>query len=270
MGGLFNLVLVGDLATRAIGLGLYVFLIWAYWRTGVRQAALCMDAEAVRARRLRVADGATLTLIYAFGGRGIAAAGGGPTAAPGERLIGPMRRRRAARGPVAARSGLAQPGISPGGGGRSGFRARASSVLRWSRSAWDFTLGGLVSLAAGGRGSVSLDRFALLEGATFAVVSGLVLCEELVFRGVLQRGVESELGAGNRRSETFVRLAAAAASTVVAVIAGRLAGTAQNGALGLLAPVAGHGAASLAFAFSGRVSAAWLARLAGTLVGLWA
>jgi hypothetical protein len=64
VGGLYNLVLSGDLP-RAAGLLLYLFLIGATWLAGVERAELCMDAEALGTRRLRVADGAILLVIYA-------------------------------------------------------------------------------------------------------------------------------------------------------------------------------------------------------------
>ena len=67
VGGLFNLVLVAAPSTRLAGLALYLFATWAYWRSGIARAEICMDAEALRARRLRVADGATMLIVYALG-----------------------------------------------------------------------------------------------------------------------------------------------------------------------------------------------------------
>ncbi|HVV52195.1 MAG TPA: hypothetical protein VHO06_21175, partial [Polyangia bacterium] len=74
VGGLYNLVLTGDLRARLAGLGLYLFVTAAHWATGVARAEICLDAEAVRAPRLRTADAATLLLIYALGARGIGTA----------------------------------------------------------------------------------------------------------------------------------------------------------------------------------------------------
>ena len=72
VGGLYNLVLTGDAATRAAGLLLYVFTLAAYWADGVARAEICYDAEAIRAPRLRMADGATLALLAALAARGLA------------------------------------------------------------------------------------------------------------------------------------------------------------------------------------------------------
>src|SRR5439155_5912819 len=60
VGGLFNLVLLEDAATRIAGLVLYAFAGWTYWLAGVEQAGFCLDAEVVRKRRLRAAYGATM------------------------------------------------------------------------------------------------------------------------------------------------------------------------------------------------------------------
>ena len=74
VGGLYNLVLTGDPRTRLSGLALYLFVTAAYWGAGVARAEICLDAEAVRAPRLRAADAATLLLIYALGARGLGTA----------------------------------------------------------------------------------------------------------------------------------------------------------------------------------------------------
>ena len=75
VGGLFNLVLVEDAATRVAGLALYGFAGWTYWQAGVEQAGFCLDAEVVRARRVRAADGATMVIVYALGGRALLSSG---------------------------------------------------------------------------------------------------------------------------------------------------------------------------------------------------
>src|SRR5204862_4184908 len=53
VGGLFNVVLLGNAATRIAGLVLYALAGWAYWQAGVEQAEFCLDAEAVRTRSVR-------------------------------------------------------------------------------------------------------------------------------------------------------------------------------------------------------------------------
>ena len=59
----------GSGATRVAGLSLYLFVDLGLLAAGVERAELCMDAEALGARRVRVADGATLVVLYAVGAR---------------------------------------------------------------------------------------------------------------------------------------------------------------------------------------------------------
>ena len=153
VGGLFNLVLVEDAVTCFAGLALYAFAGWAYWQAGVEQAAFCLDAEVVRARRVRAADGATMLIVFAVGGRAVLGIGrmiaqGGVPAGDLRRimvglqagllaLIGVaavlyLRRRpkasaRRAAGVVAAAGrgrGRRRGGVAAGGGGTErGFAA---------------------------------------------------------------------------------------------------------------------------------------------------
>ena len=116
---------------------LYLFA-GGYWRAGVARAGFCLDAEAVRARRLRAADGATLLLVYALGARALRHAGGvrraaraltrlavsagGAAGAGGSSLAvylarRPRPRRRAGRGRVGS--------LVAAGAGRAGAAASA-------------------------------------------------------------------------------------------------------------------------------------------------
>ena len=88
VGGLYNLVLTGDLRARLSGLALYLFVTAAYWGAGVARAELCLDAEAVRTPRLRAADAATLLLIYALGARGLGTAAASAHGAMAATLLG--------------------------------------------------------------------------------------------------------------------------------------------------------------------------------------
>ena len=75
VGGLFNVLLLGDSTTRVAGLALYAFAGWTYWQAGVEQAGFCLDAEVVRARRVRAADAGTMLILYALGGSALLSAG---------------------------------------------------------------------------------------------------------------------------------------------------------------------------------------------------
>jgi hypothetical protein len=241
VGGLYNLVLTGDLATRLSGLALYLFVTAAYWRAGVERAEICMDAEALRTPRLRMADAATLLIIYALGERGLARAG---AALHGE-LAGVLGRLRLAlilvTGGVAASLLRRRPGVAP-------WRGPLTAVVV------GIGLGSVAGVGVRAIGGMAMSRPGTLLGC--AGVALAVAAEEAIFRGVAQRTVEEDLlarGAGRWRA----RLGAAGASVTLGIVA--LVMTA-----GRVTPVsvAGPIAAALARAFSGRLGAAWIARLA--------
>jgi membrane protease YdiL (CAAX protease family) len=245
VGGLYNVVLVGEGATRVAGLALYLFVIWAYWLAGVERAELCMDAEALGGRRVRVADGATLVVLYAVGARGIATAGsalGGGRAFTAPAWIGLVVLLGIAAGVVLVR--------------------RPRAVPRWGlgRSlAFALPLGAGAGYALAGAGAMpSLGNLTLPGAATGALA---LLAEELVFRGVLQRGLAEELAArGLRRSRAGV--GAAVASVGLAAVAMGTSGIGGPGMALTGALVGSHVAAAAVWGFTGRTSAAWLARLA--------
>jgi len=254
VGGLYNLVLTGDLAIRAGGLVLYLFVTVAYWRAGVERAEICMDAEAVRTPQLRMADGATLLIVYALGERGlttVAAALRGEGLGAITRAIGVLRlalvlllgalavvamRRRPAAAPWRGLASSSVLGIGLGilvaALGRSGGRAPGQPVRVW--------LGIAIVLAA----------------------------QEAIFRGVVQRTVEERLtarqiGPGGWRA----RFGAAAVTVILGLVTlsmgeAPLAALTARAAIGL---VGGQLAAALARALTGRLSAAWIARLSGAL-----
>jgi membrane protease YdiL (CAAX protease family) len=90
-----------------------------------------------------------------------------------------------------------------------------------------------------------------------ALVLPVLLAEELVFRGIVQRGIEEAL---DRRTG---RVIAAVASVLLAVVAGGEAGAPPLGVV-----LAVHAAAALTRAITGRWSAAFLARIAATVAAL--
>jgi hypothetical protein len=237
VGGLFNLLLVETAATRLAGLVLYVFAGWTYWRAGVEQAGFCLDAEAVHTRRVRAADGATLLIIYALGGRALMKVG---------ESIGAGGTPLAATLPLAP---LLLVGIA--GAIYLARRPRAAARVRLPASL----------LLAVGLGAVTGGIVLATRASGDRLLAGLVvvLAEEVILRGVVQRSVSTS------------RIAAAAISVVTGVVAARLVpslSTSTGGIAPMAAVVAHHAVAAVAYAATGRVVSAWLAR--AVLVGILA
>jgi membrane protease YdiL (CAAX protease family) len=93
------------------------------------------------------------------------------------------------------------------------------------------------------------------------IAAGLLLCEELIFRGVLQRGLEEVLAArlavrGRALPRWLVPLVAALIDTAVAVVA-----VGSTPGLPLAALLTMHAAGAAAWAVTKRTPASWLARV---------
>jgi hypothetical protein len=256
VGGLFNLVLIGTPATRVAGLALYLFASWAYWRSGVARAAICMDAEAVRTRRFRVADGATLLIVYAVGEH---AAG----AIPAE----------AGTAPVAA--GLVRVGlllvlavVAAGYLARRPPLARRVGIVR--ALVLGASSGALVGHAAR-LAFAAAEPVPQLDLVAMALALAGLAGEELILRGVVQHALEQELAVAARPwwGRLLGAVAATGLGTAAAVMAGGGGGLDATagltaGALGLV--LATQATAALAFLLTGRVAAAWAARVAALLL----
>jgi membrane protease YdiL (CAAX protease family) len=240
VGGLYNTVLAGDLATRACAIILYAFTLGAYWVAGVEQARVCLDPELAPARRIVVADGATMVVVFALGQRGaraavdlaatvnavddrvVAIARGALVGAVGLAALGYLARRPRA----VARAGLAaSAGIAIGAGAAVGFVLRVAGLPPAGPVLW---------------------------------VAASMLAEELIFRGVIQRGLEEQFGA-----RLGARAAAAALSVLVALVANASSASSVSG---LGAVVATHIVAAGTHVVTGRTLAAWLARVAVMIV----
>jgi hypothetical protein len=243
VGGLYNVILGSDGPERLRGLAVYLFALGAYWLDGVEQARICLDPEWSSARRLTLADGATMTVVYALG----------PLAA--ERTVRlavgaspiPLVASHAAVMAVVGVAALLYLARTPRGPARSGLAASAG-----------------VALAAGLATSVLLRALGLVTSGLAVLfsrprlaagLSALLLGEELVFRGVVQRGLEPVVG----------RWLGAAASAALSLVA--------FGAMGYLGiPFAvllvSHAVAALVQAITGRTTAAWLARVVGIVVAV--
>jgi hypothetical protein len=239
VGGLYNLVLTGDGATRAAGLVLYLFTLAAYWRDGVERAEICFDAEAVRTPRLRVADGATLALVLALGSRGVA------------------RAAAATGGDEKALLVLAVLGL----GLRLFLALLALRLLRRAGMRRPATLAGTAAAIALGAGvgglTVILRATPAAGGWPFPVWLGAgvsTACEEIVWRGALQGAVERALAGHVQPS--VARTAAGLTSFCVGAATLALTGAVSLPALAAQAVAAG------ARALTGGVSGALSARLA--------
>jgi hypothetical protein len=239
VGGLYNLVLVGDPRTRVAGLALYLYAIAAHWGAGVARAEICLDAEAVGRPRLRSAEAATVLLIYALGARGLAQAPG----LTGERSRGAALVWVVLMGLVA----LALTRRAPVVPGRRALPISAAiGVL----------LGAVAGLGGGGAASAPLraDLPAWLTAAVF------LLFEEAIFRGLVERALEEDLAsptAARWRGRAMAALLTGALAVVALAVT-----TAPLTRLALALAVA----ATAARAITGRLSAAWMARLAGLAV----
>jgi hypothetical protein len=259
VGGLYNVVLASDAATRARGVFLYAFAIAAQWMAGVRQATICLDAEAVRDRRVTLSDGAALVIALALGQRGATAVVG---------LLGQGGEMGAL---VVNLSACVLVGL-------------AAAVYLWRRPGAQPRTG--LSSAAGIAACVGLVAgvlsrlHGLPEGFTIAAVLEqplawvfvlpVVLAEELLFRGIIQRGVEEAFAAREPNGALSAspvtpraRALAALISVLLAVVAAGGGGAAPVGIL-----LASHGAAALTRAITGRNSASILTRLVATAVAL--
>ena len=236
VGGLYNLVLVGDPRTRVAGLALYLYAIAAHWGAGVARAEICLDAEAVRTPRLRSAEAATVVLIYALGARGL----GQAPDLTGIRLRGAELVWVVLMGLVALALARRAPAVP-------GRRALPISA------AVGALLGAVAALA--GRGAVGTEP---VSSPWWTAV--FLLFEEAIFRGLVQRALEQDLSSP-AAARWRGRAAAALITGALAVVA--LAVT--TAPLTRLAIALGV-AATAARAVTGRLSAAWLARLAGLAV----
>jgi membrane protease YdiL (CAAX protease family) len=206
--GLFNVALLEGGAVRARILLLYALAVALHWLAGVRGAARVFDPESRRERQVVAADGATLAVLLFMSGRVPKIVG---DAAGSWSAI--------AAGLLAVAAGI--------------YVARR----RRAEAGWSLP-------AAIGAGAVAGVVAAPWHGAVIAVPALLrAAAEELVFRGIVQRGL---VGRGR-----WVAFAVAAAMALVA--GGRPLGWAAV----VAAVVPG-----VALAVTGRLAAAGVARLA--------
>jgi hypothetical protein len=258
VGGLYNLVLTGDLRARLSGLALYLFVTVAYWRAGVARAEICLDAEAVRTPRLRSADAATLLLIYALGARGLGTAAASAQRAIAETLLGMRLGVTVLLGLVALVLLRRAPRVPE----RRGLVVSAIA-------------GALLGAVAGAiLGALHRNSVPIFSGPAIPYWIGTALfvgAEEVIFRGALQRSLEEDL-ARPTLPRWKVRLVAGVLSGALGIVALAMTTPSATGLRGLAQGGAGAGAISLQIvaaltrASTGRVSASVLARLAALAV----
>jgi hypothetical protein len=252
VGALYNALIGADPATRARGYVLYAFAIAAYWLDGVERASICLDAELVRERRLTLRDGATFLVVAAAGqlaaeriaslfgplgleGQLVSVLGVPVVVGLGAALY--LARRPPARPPRA--SGARAVGVALVLGVAAGAVARA--------------LGGPSPGAAPGLSPV----------AWAAILFPVAITQELVLRGIIQRGLEELAERRGRLSATRARAFAALAGLLLGLVASRASGVVMVGIL-----LASHGAAALTRALTGRNSASILTRAVALAVAL--
>jgi hypothetical protein len=246
VGGLYNLVLTGSSDARVGGLILYLFVTVAYWRAGVERAEICLDAEAVRTPRLRIADGAALLIVYALGERGLASAAVA-LSADGAGVIAALR--------LALLLVLGAVGV--------GFlrRGRPSPPWRSLGASWaiGIAVGALSALALHTVREPRSPRSAWMWLSLLASLAA----QETIFRGVVQRSIEEDLaihGIAPWRARGL-----AAAFTVLLGVVAVVLGDLPEARAALVWMLVGQVGAALARAATGRVGAAWAARVAGIL-----
>ena len=242
VGGLFNVVLLGNAATRIAGLVLYALAGWAYWQAGVEQAEFCLDAEAVRTRSVRAADGATMLIVYALGSWAATEAmrkAGVPQAAIANTRIGLLALIVAAAAVYLAR----RP-------------ARAGTVARRGLP--------LSLLLGAGVGAAAGELVAAVAGtvAGFSWHAVALTADEIVLRGVVQRGLAEHKSDSSSSSSAKSRFRAALLAFVAGIVTAQIAGwSGVRAPAGIALIVAGHAAAAGVYALTGRVAAAWLSRV---------
>lgn len=242
VGGLYNLVLTGDPRTRLSGLALYLFVTGAYWGAGVARAEICLDAEAVRTPRLRAADAATLLLVYALGARGLGTAADSAHGAMAATLLGMRLGWVVLLGLVAL-----------------ALLRRAPAVPDRRGLAVSTIAGALLGAATGAFQRGAVPAFSGAAIPYWVGTALFVLAEEVIFRGALQRSLEEDLTLGASVSARWkTRLAAGVLTGALGIVS--LAVTAPSGRLTGLT-IALQLVATLARGITGRVSAAWIARL---------
>ncbi|HEX3697331.1 MAG TPA: CPBP family glutamic-type intramembrane protease [Polyangia bacterium] len=191
MGGLYNLVLAGDAGLRTRGLLLYALSVAAFWSTGIKRAAQCLDPESAHRREPWLGDAATFALCAFLGAHGVAAAvrvgGMAPDRADvvgwmvAAAVLGLLAAIYVARMPRTASGLRVGPALLVAGA--AGFFLGA--ILRHTPA-----VGGAEiwrQLLAGGVASPELGV------ATLAVLVLVVLCDELIFRAVIQRALQHQL-----------------------------------------------------------------------------
>lgn len=189
-------MLVEDVVTCFAGVALYGFAGWAYWQAGVEQAGFCLDAEMVRAPRVRAADGATMLIVFALGVRALLgvgkmiADGGVPDVAAQRMMLALQAGLLALIGAAAVLYLRRRP------------RAMASRRLLSSLllgAAAGGCVGALLRAAAGP--GVALPPEAIVSAAM------LVLVQELVLRGVVQRAMQDHYAGRAARTANVAHVA---------------------------------------------------------------
>jgi hypothetical protein len=248
VGGLYNVVLAGDLGARVRGFGLYAFAIAAYWQGGVARATVCLDAEAVRARRLTLGDSAAFLISLALGQRAAAMAAG---LAPGTGLLGVL----VGQVGVALLVGLVAVVYLAR---RRDTGPRLALARSCALALIAGAVGGALARLQGFPPRGLTAAFGETPAATLLVLP-LLLCEELVFRGIVQRAIaEARL----LRTDFANRALAVGLSVTLAVMASGAATT--PGVIGgapLRILIVSHAVAALTRAMTGRALAAVLARV---------
>jgi hypothetical protein len=244
VGALYNALIGADPATRARGYVLYAFAIGSYWLDGVERANICLDAELVREQRLRLRDGATFLVVLAAGQLAVAQVVAllGDVGLAGQLVASlglPVAVGVLAAVYLARRPSTEEPlGIARGLVVALGLGVAAGAVAR--------------ALGAPEAGVVASFGTRLSGWAALVLIA---IGQELVLRGIIQRGVAEALARLRGVTPPQARALAALVSLLLGLVA---AGAGGSRALVFL--LVSHGAAALTRAVTGRNSASILTR----------
>ena len=252
MGGLFNLVLAGDAVMRVRGLSLYALAVAAFWATGIARATACLDPEATHRREPWLGDAATFALCAFLGAQGLAAVARLGGWAAGQEDVAGWMAASVVLGLLAASYVARLPRVPASmPAPRALLVAAVAGLLQGALLRRTPQVGGAAigsQLLAGGVASPAVGA------ATLAVLVGVVLCDEMVFRAVVQRALQHHF---------HNRLLAACLDVVVAALA-----SAQGASLAAVLAI--HGLPAVVWALTQRSWPCVVVRLIGiaTLVVL--
>lgn len=251
--GLYNIVLLERGALLWRGGVLYLAAVACFWTAGIKRAELSLDAAAMAAPRLSPGAGAVAAVLAFLGARAAAAGVAASGEVPAREV--PLVSLTAVAGWIAIVATLA--GLS--------LRNRRARSLQAGRA----TVARVGAVLLGGAVLAVVVRALGMSGGAFGgramAIAALVIvgAEEVIFRGLLQGGLEATGTSVGARPTTRTVVGAALISAVVSV-----AGSSAAAWSSPLLLVLTCAAAAVARAVTGRALVAVLVRVLAVAVAL--